>query len=101
MQTVGLNANALNVSLTFMTLVKSNCSQHVILNERQLCSLGCKEPLSEDSKVLRALSPKVFNFKGCDFDLTQFLLPHLEAIISLTQYVCIIATCGDAAETKK
>ena len=28
------------------------------------------------------------NFKGCNFDLTQFMLPHLEVILSLTQYTC-------------
>ena len=40
----------------------------------------------DEALVLRALSTKIFNFKGCDFGATQFPLPHLEAIISLAQH---------------
>ena len=35
---------------------------------------------------VQAQSSKIFNFKGCDVSLTQYQLPHLEAIISLMQY---------------
>ena len=64
-----LSISAILLSSVALSLNFGNCSpsQYVILSEIAVLSWGCKKPQSEGYTVLRALSPNIFNFKGCDW----------------------------------